>query len=231
MLLTADNQIDPATGTVKLKAQFANEDNALFPSQFANVRMLVDVKRGANVVPNAAVQRGTPGTFVYVVGADSSVSVRKVVLGPAQGEIVSIESGLKPGEVGGGGWRRQAARRAPRSMSPAGTPRRAKAAARARAPEAATGRRVAEAATGRRVAGRKARQVRRRAGKPPLPGRLPACPRKSAPSAGPTSTRESTAAEFGEEIKKLPEDARKQRMRELRQKRDAGGGAPGPASK
>ncbi len=60
-LLTADNQIDPATGTVKLKAQFSNDDYALFPSQFANVHMLVDVKRDATVVPAAAVQRGTAG--------------------------------------------------------------------------------------------------------------------------------------------------------------------------
>lgn len=99
VLLTADNVIDPATGTVKLKAQFANADNALFPSQFANVHMLVDTKRGATVVPNAAVQRGTPGTFVYVVGTDNAVSVRKIKLGTAQREVVAIESGLKPGEV------------------------------------------------------------------------------------------------------------------------------------
>jgi len=97
-LLTADNQIDPATGTVKLKAQFANEDSALFPSQFANVRMLLDVKPDATVVPNAAIQRGTPGTFVYVVKADSTVTVRRVKLGPAQGEIVAVDAGLEVGE-------------------------------------------------------------------------------------------------------------------------------------
>lgn len=97
-LLTADNQIDPATGTVKLKAQFANEDSALFPSQFANVRMLLDVKRDATVVPTAAIQRGTPGTFVYVVKADSTVTVRRVKLGPAQGEIVAVDGGLEVGE-------------------------------------------------------------------------------------------------------------------------------------
>ena len=99
MLLTADNQIDPATGTVKLKAQFPNADNALFPSQFANVRMLVEVKRDAVLVPNAAVQRGTPGTFVYVVGAEGTVALRRVKLGPAQGESVSVESGLAAGEM------------------------------------------------------------------------------------------------------------------------------------
>ena len=98
-LLTADNQIDPATGTVKLKAQFSNDDYALFPSQFANVHMLVDVKRDATVVPTAAVQRGTAGTFVYVVKADSTVTVRVVKLGPAQGEVVAVDSGVTSGEV------------------------------------------------------------------------------------------------------------------------------------
>jgi len=97
-LLTADNQIDPATGTVKLKAQFSNEDFALFPSQFTNVRMLLDVKPDATVVPNAAILKGTPGTFVYVVKADSTVTVRRVKLGPAQGEIVAVDAGLEVGE-------------------------------------------------------------------------------------------------------------------------------------
>ena len=97
-LLTVDNQIDAASGTVKLKAQFANADNALFPNQFVNVRMLVEVKRGATVIPNAAVQRGTPGTFVYVVAADRSVSIRKVALGPVDGESVAVE-GLAAGEL------------------------------------------------------------------------------------------------------------------------------------
>ena len=100
MLITVDNQIDPATGTVKLKAQFANEDLSLFPNQFVNVRMLVDTKVGATVVPAAAVQRGTPGTFVYAVDPETKmVSVRKVKLGPAQGETVSVEEGIKPGTL------------------------------------------------------------------------------------------------------------------------------------
>lgn len=98
-LLTADNQIDPATGTVKLKAQFSNDDYALFPSQFANVHMLVDVKRDATVVPTAAVQRGTAGTFVYVVKPDNTVTVRVVKLGPTQGEVVAVESGVTSGEM------------------------------------------------------------------------------------------------------------------------------------
>jgi multidrug efflux system membrane fusion protein len=97
-LLTVDNQIDPATGTVKLKAQFANEEMSLFPNQFANVRMLLEVKRDATLVPGAAIQRGTPGTFVYLVKPDNTVTVRVVKLGPTQGDNVSIEAGLAPGE-------------------------------------------------------------------------------------------------------------------------------------
>jgi len=97
-LITADNVIDPATGTVKLKAQFANADAGLFPSQFVNVRMLVDTRREATVVPSAAILRGTPGTFVYAVDPETKVvGVRRVKLGPAQGEQVAIEEGLKPG--------------------------------------------------------------------------------------------------------------------------------------
>lgn len=97
-LLTVDNQIDPATGTVKLRAEFANGDFSLFPNQFVNARMLVDTLKGATVVPSAAVQRGNQGTFVYVVREDSTVTVRPVKLGPVQGEIVAVESGLTPGE-------------------------------------------------------------------------------------------------------------------------------------
>jgi membrane fusion protein, multidrug efflux system len=97
-LLTVDNQIDASTGTVKLKAQFANDDTSLFPNQFVNVRMQIDVKLGATVIPTAAVQRGTQGTFVYVVKADNTVTIRAIKLGPSQGESVAVDSGLAPGE-------------------------------------------------------------------------------------------------------------------------------------
>jgi membrane fusion protein, multidrug efflux system len=98
VLLTVDNQIDPTTGTVKLRAQFSNDDFALFPNQFVNARMLVDTLRGATVVPTAAIQRGNQGTFVYVVNADNTVSVRPLKLGPTQGEIVAVDAGVTPGE-------------------------------------------------------------------------------------------------------------------------------------
>jgi membrane fusion protein, multidrug efflux system len=97
-LMTLDNQIDTTTGTFKLRAQFANDDAKLFPNQFVNVRLLVDVLHDATVVPSASIQRGAPGTFVYFINQDGTVSVRKVVLGPADGERVSISSGLSPGD-------------------------------------------------------------------------------------------------------------------------------------
>lgn len=98
-LLTLDNQIDPTTGTVKLKAEFANADNALFPNQFVNTRLRVETRSGATLIPVAAVQRGTLGTFVYVVnGEDNTVSTRGVTLGPNTAEMVAVEKGLEPRE-------------------------------------------------------------------------------------------------------------------------------------
>lgn len=98
-LASVDNQVDPATGTVKLKAQFANGDGALFPNQFVNVRMTLDTLRDAIVIPAAAVQRGAQGIFVYVVREDRTVTVRPVKLGPAQAQRVAVTEGLAAGEV------------------------------------------------------------------------------------------------------------------------------------
>ena len=98
-LLTLDNQIDTTTGTVKLKAEFPNTDLALFPNQFVNIRMLIETLTDATLVPSAAVLRGAPGTFVYVVKEDKSVTVATVKLGPVQGETTAIASGVNPGDV------------------------------------------------------------------------------------------------------------------------------------
>ncbi|HKB83893.1 MAG TPA: MdtA/MuxA family multidrug efflux RND transporter periplasmic adaptor subunit [Burkholderiales bacterium] len=99
MLLTVDNQIDTTTGTVKLKAQFTNEDYSLFPNQFVNARMLLDVKHEVILIPSAAILRGTQGTFVYVVKEDKSVTVRPVKVGSTEGETAAIDSGVAAGEV------------------------------------------------------------------------------------------------------------------------------------
>lgn len=98
-LLTVDNQIDPTTGTVKLKAQFANDDYALFPSQFVNARLLQDTKHGVTLVPSAGVQRGSQGTYVYVVKADHTVGMRLVKVGITEGDNSAIDDGLAAGET------------------------------------------------------------------------------------------------------------------------------------
>jgi multidrug efflux system membrane fusion protein len=97
-LTTFDNQIDTTTGTFKLRASFANDDNALFPNQFVNARLLVDTLSGAVVVPNAAVQLGPNGNFVYVVKDDDTVTVRNIKIGPAAADRTAVSSGLAVGE-------------------------------------------------------------------------------------------------------------------------------------
>jgi multidrug efflux system membrane fusion protein len=99
VLLTVDNQIDQSTGTSRLKAIVQNEDSALFPNQFVNVRLLLDVRKGAVIAPVAAIQRGPQGTFVYVVKPDQTVEVRPVGVGPTSGDDAAIESGLSANEV------------------------------------------------------------------------------------------------------------------------------------
>ena len=96
-LLTLDNQIDTATGTVKLKAEFPNQDGALFPNQFVNVRMAIETRRDVTLVPSAAIQRGAPGTFVFVVKPDQTVSVAAVKIGAVEGETTEVQSGVEPG--------------------------------------------------------------------------------------------------------------------------------------
>ncbi|MCX5892682.1 MAG: MdtA/MuxA family multidrug efflux RND transporter periplasmic adaptor subunit [Deltaproteobacteria bacterium] len=97
-LLTIDNQIDPNSGTLRLRAEFPNKDHKLFPNQFVNARLLLDTKRGVTVVPTAAIQRSPQGTFVYLVKADQTVTVRQVKLGPSEGDETAIDEGLAPGD-------------------------------------------------------------------------------------------------------------------------------------
>lgn len=188
-LLTVDNQIDVATGTVKLKAEFANADNRLFPNQFVNARLRVETRRGATLMPTAAVQRGTQGTFVYVVGEDKSVAMRTVALGPVNGDIVAVEKGVAAGErvvidgadkLRDGGKAEIATPGAPAAKGPHG-------------PGAGGGgnwQNLSPEERQKRWAETNARIDR---------------------------------GEFGEEIKKLPEEERKQRMREMRRGQQGGG--------
>jgi multidrug efflux system membrane fusion protein len=98
-LQTLDNQIDQTTGTVKLRAQFENKDNALFPNQFVNARLLVEEKHGVTLVPNAAIQRNSQSTYAWVVKPDQTVTVRPITVGTTEGDQSQIVSGLQPGEV------------------------------------------------------------------------------------------------------------------------------------
>jgi multidrug efflux system membrane fusion protein len=99
-LAALDNQIDPTTGMVGLKAVFPNKDHALFPNQFVNVRLLVDTRKDTVLIPAAALQRNPQQTmFVYVVKPDDTVEIRSVTPGPAEGENASVTEGLSPGEV------------------------------------------------------------------------------------------------------------------------------------
>jgi multidrug efflux system membrane fusion protein len=97
-LQTFDSQIDPTTGTIKLRAQFPNETKTLYPNQFVNIQLLLDTHKDVTTMPTAGVQRGVPGTFVYLVNADDTVSVRKIELGVTDGDRVEVRSGLQPGD-------------------------------------------------------------------------------------------------------------------------------------
>jgi len=98
-LLTMDNQIDPSTGTDRLKAVFENKGNALFPNQFVNIRLLVETRKDKVLIPAVAIQRGPRGTFVYVVRPDQVVEARPVTFGAIEADDASIESGLTANEL------------------------------------------------------------------------------------------------------------------------------------
>ncbi len=98
-MTTLDNQIDPTTGTLKLRATFENAKGTLYPNQFVNARLLVQEKRGVTLVPTAAIQRNSQATYVYVVKPDSTVTVRPITIGTTEGDDSEVTSGLMPGEV------------------------------------------------------------------------------------------------------------------------------------
>lgn len=98
-LTAVDNEVDTSTGTVKLRATFANPNEALFPNEFVNIRLLVNTLQNATLVPSPAVQTGTPGSYVYLVRPNDTVAVRKVTTGPTNGTRTVITSGLQPGDM------------------------------------------------------------------------------------------------------------------------------------
>jgi multidrug efflux system membrane fusion protein len=204
-LMTVDNQIDVTTGTVKLKAEFTNADGALFPNQFVNIGLRVETRHDAVLIPTAALQRGTQGTFVYVVGTDTTVAIRPITPGAISGDVVAVEQGLKAGEqvvVDGADKLRQGAKVEVTTPSSGGAPRKG-------APVEPGGAGAAGANAG------------------------PPSERGGSPEERQKRWAEMNAridrGEFGEEIKKLPEEERKQRMRELRRQKDGGGGSGAPS--
>jgi multidrug efflux system membrane fusion protein len=98
-LETTDNQIDPTTGTLKLRAVFANPDGKLFPNQFVNARLLVQQKSNITLLPNNAIQRNSQGTYVWLVSPDRTVNVRSVTVGTTEGDQSEITAGLAPGDT------------------------------------------------------------------------------------------------------------------------------------
>ncbi len=97
-LLTIDNQIDQSTGTVRFKGQFENQDNSLFPNQFVNARLLLDMRHNTVIIPTAAIQRSPQSTFVYVVKPDNTAEVRTIVSTLSEGDEAAVDSGLEAGE-------------------------------------------------------------------------------------------------------------------------------------
>jgi membrane fusion protein, multidrug efflux system len=97
-LRSLDSQINTTTGTLNMRAQFANQDEALFPNQFVNIRLLIDKLHDTVIVPTSAIQRGAPGTFVYLVRSDRTVTIQPVTVGPSDGDRVAVQSGLSPGD-------------------------------------------------------------------------------------------------------------------------------------
>jgi len=98
-LLTIDNQIDQSTGTGRLKAVFDNKDNQLWPNQFVNIRLLLEIRKNSTVVPAAAIQRGPQGTYVFVTKPDNTVDIRPVTVAFTQDNLSNLASGVAPGDV------------------------------------------------------------------------------------------------------------------------------------
>jgi multidrug efflux system membrane fusion protein len=98
-LETIDNLLDPTTGTLKLRAVFANSDGKLFPSQFVNARLLVEQKQNITLLANSAIQRNSQGTYVWMVNPDQTVAVRPITVGTTEGDQSEITSGLQPGDT------------------------------------------------------------------------------------------------------------------------------------
>ncbi|WP_027478805.1 MdtA/MuxA family multidrug efflux RND transporter periplasmic adaptor subunit [Curvibacter gracilis] len=233
-VLTTDNAIDTTTGTIKLKAEFPNADGTLFPNQFVNIRLQLDTLPNALVAPNNAIQRGSMGTFVYLVKEDGSVTLRKVTTGAVDGDWVAIEGEVEPGDrlvTDGADRLREGAKveviEAKRGNRPgAGAPSGAPAGAAA-SPEAGAGKPAAAPAQGK--TGAPAASPKAEAAAPATASAAAS----SAPSAGASAEGEARPRwmdalppELVEKLKAMPPEERRaylQKLRERRQQRESGG--------
>jgi multidrug efflux system membrane fusion protein len=198
VLLTIDNVVDSTTGTVKLKAQFPNADFALFPSQFVNIRLLLNTDENATVIPTAAIQRGSTGLFVYVVKSDNTVTVRNIKAGAVQGDLTAIE-GVAAGEtvvIDGLDRLREGAK--VEAVTRGGSDDPANKLATENPNPHRSGKRGQGQGQG---------------------GQAEMTPEERQKRWAEINKR-IDAGEFGEEIKKLPEDQRRQKMMELRRQRE-----------
>lgn len=225
VLLTIDNVVDSTTGTVKLKAQFPNTDYALFPSQFVNIRLQLNTEQGATVIPTAAIQRGAKGLFVYVVKEDNTVTVRPVKTGPVQDDLTVITDGVAAGEtvvIDGIDRLREGAKVEAVARGGADDP------ANKLTIENPDARRHGKRGQGQ---GQGAGQAAGQGAEGGQGGQASMSPEERQKRWAEINKR-IDAGEFGEEIKKLPEDQRRQKMMELRRQREAGNanGGTGVAS-
>ena len=199
--------VDSTTGTVKLKAQFPNTDYALFPSQFVNIRLQLKTEEGAIVIPTAAIQRGSKGLFVYVVKEDNTVTVRPVKTGPVQDDQTVITDGIAAGEtvvIDGIDRLREGAKVEAVARGGADDPANK---LTTENPERRHGKRGQGGEGGQGGQG----------------GQGNLSPEERQKRWAEINKR-IDAGEFGEEIKKLPEDQRRQKMMELRRQREAAAG-------
>jgi len=223
VLLTIDNVVDSTTGTVKLKAQFPNTDYALFPSQFVNIRLQLKTEEGAIVIPTAAIQRGSKGLFVYVVKEDNTVTVRPVKTGPVQDDQTVITDGIAAGEtvvIDGIDRLREGAKVEAVARGGADDPANK---LTTENPERRHGKRGQGGQGGEAGQGGQGGQGGE-AGQGGQGGQGNLSPEERQKRWAEINKR-IDAGEFGEEIKKLPEDQRRQKMMELRRQREAAAGA------
>ncbi|WP_432239439.1 MdtA/MuxA family multidrug efflux RND transporter periplasmic adaptor subunit [Herbaspirillum robiniae] len=231
VLLTIDNVVDSTTGTVKLKAQFPNTDYALFPSQFVNVRLLLNTEDGATVIPTAAIQRGSKGLFVYVVKEDNTVTVRNIKTGAVQGDLTAITDGVAAGEtvvIDGIDRLREGAKVEAVTRGGADDPANKLATEN---PNARRHGKRGQADQGAGQPGQTGQQGQRNAQGQGASGAGAGSGQGGQGDMSPEERQKRwaelnkriDAGEFGEQIKKLPEDQRRQKMMELRRQREGAG--------